>query len=82
MSTQELALWSSRKEGKDFLKEIYKGFPADKAGLKAGDEIIQIGDINLKEYKEDALQLFRGAKIPKLKFNYIRQGKRKMQLLF
>ena len=36
------------------LKEIYKGFPADKAGLKAADEVIQIGDINLKEYKEDA----------------------------
>ena len=38
-----------RKEGKVFLKEIYKGFPADKAGLKAGDEVIQIGDISLKE---------------------------------
>jgi carboxyl-terminal processing protease len=25
--------------------EIYKDFPADKAGLKPGDEIIQIGDV-------------------------------------
>ncbi|UGS21046.1 S41 family peptidase [Flavobacterium cyclinae] len=65
----------SRKEGKVFLKEIYKGFPADKAGLKAGDEIIQIGDINLKEYKEDASQLFRGAKNTKVEIQYIRQGK-------
>ena len=55
-----------RKEGKVFLKEIYKGFPADKAGLKAGDEIIQIGDINLNDYKEDASQLFRGAKNTKV----------------
>ena len=64
-----------RKEGKVFLKEIYKGFPADKAGLKAGDEIIQIGDINLNDYKEDASQLFRGAKNTKVEIQYIRQGK-------
>ena len=64
-----------RKEGKVFLKEIYKGFPADKAGLKAGDEIIQIGDINLKEYQDDASQLFRGAKNTKVEIQYLRQGK-------
>ncbi|HBD26212.1 S41 family peptidase [Flavobacterium sp.] len=64
-----------RKEGKVFLKEIYKGFPADKAGLKAGDEVIQIGDISLKEYKEDASQLFLGAKNTKVEIQYIRQGK-------
>lgn len=65
-----------RREGRVFLKEIYKGFPADKAGLKAGDEIIQIGDINLKEYKEDASQLLRGAKNTKVNINYERQGKK------
>ncbi|MDP5027168.1 MAG: S41 family peptidase, partial [Flavobacterium sp.] len=64
-----------RSEGKVLLKEIYKGFPADKAGLKAGDEVIQIGDISLKEYKEDASQLFRGAKNTKIEIQYIRQGK-------
>jgi len=64
-----------RIEGKVVLKEIYKGFPADKAGLKAADEVIQIGDINLKEYKEDASQLFRGAKNTKIEIQYIRQGK-------
>ena len=64
-----------RKEGKVYLKEIYKGFPADKAGLKAGDEVTQIGDISLKEYKEDASQLFRGAKNTKVEIQYIRQGK-------
>ena len=64
-----------RKDGKVYLKEIYKGFPADKAGLKAGDEVTQIGDISLKEYKEDASQLFRGAKNTKVEIQYIRQGK-------
>ncbi|WP_130734859.1 S41 family peptidase [Flavobacterium sp. J27] len=65
-----------RKEGRVFLKEIYKGFPADKAGLKAGDEITQIGDINLKEYKEDASQLLRGTKNTKVAITFERQGKK------
>ena len=64
-----------RKDGKVFLKEIYKGFPADKAGFKAGDEITQIGDVNLKEYTEDASQLLRGAKNTNIVIKYIRQGK-------
>jgi len=64
-----------RKDGKVYLKEIYKGFPADKAGLKAGDEITQIGDVNLKEYNEDASQLLKGAKNTAVDMQYIRQGK-------
>lgn len=64
-----------RKEGKIFLKEVYKGFPADKAGFKAGDEITQIGDVNLKEYTEDASQLLRGAKNTNIAIKFIRQGK-------
>ena len=66
----------SRKDGRVFIKEIYKGFPADKAGLKAGDEIVQIGDINLKEYKEDASQLLRGAKNTKVNLEILRQDKK------
>lgn len=66
----------TRKEGRVFIKEIYKGFPADKAGLKAGDEIVQIGDINLKEYKEDASQLLRGAKNTKVNLEILRQEKK------
>ena len=64
-----------RKDGKVYLKEIYKGFPADKAGLKAGDEITQIGDISLKEYTEDASQLLKGAKNTNVVIQYTRQGK-------
>lgn len=58
------------------LKEVYQGFSADKAGLKAGDEIVQINDINLKEYKEDASQLLRGSKSTKVNIHYLRQGKK------
>ena len=65
----------TRKDGKIIIKEPYKGYPADKAGLKAGDEIFQIGDVNLKDYKEDASALMRGAKNAKVDVKFIRQGK-------
>jgi carboxyl-terminal processing protease len=67
----------NRKEDKLILKEPYKNFPADKAGLKAGDEIIQIGDVLLSDFKEDASQLLKGAKNTKINVKYIRQGKTK-----
>ncbi len=65
----------TRKEGRLIIKEPYKGFPADKAGLKAGDEILKIGETDLIDYKEDASQLVRGAKNTKIEIKYIRQGK-------
>jgi carboxyl-terminal processing protease len=65
----------TRKEDKLIIREPYKNFPADKAGLKAGDEVIQIGDVLLSEFKDDASQLFRGAKNTKIDVKYIRQGK-------
>jgi carboxyl-terminal processing protease len=65
----------TRKEGRLIIKEPYKNYPADKAGLKAGDEIIQIGDVNLIDFKEDAGQLLRGAKNAKIDIKYKRQGK-------
>lgn len=65
----------TRKEGKLVVKEPYKNYPADKAGLKAGDEIVQIGDVNLEDFKEDAGQLLKGAKNAKIDIKYKRQGK-------
>lgn len=65
----------TRREGKLIIKEPYKDYPADKAGLKAGDEIIQIGDVNLVDFKEDASELLKGTKNTKIDIKYIRQGK-------
>ncbi len=65
----------TRKEDKLIVKEPYKDFPADKAGLKAGDEIIQVGDVLLSDFKDEASQLFKGAKNTKIDVKYIRQGK-------
>lgn len=65
----------SRKEGRLIITEPYKNYPADKAGLKAGDEIIQIGEVNLIDFKEDASQLLKGGKNTKIAIKYKRQGK-------
>jgi carboxyl-terminal processing protease len=65
----------TRKEDKLIIKEPYKGFPADKAGLRAGDEITQIGDVLLADFKDDASQLLKGAKNTKIDIKYLRQGK-------
>ena len=65
----------TRKETKLIIKEVYKNYPADKAGLKAGDEIVQIGDILLADFKEDASELLKGGKNAKVDIKYNRQGK-------
>ncbi|WP_026977301.1 S41 family peptidase [Flavobacterium tegetincola] len=65
----------SRKEGQLIIREPYKDYPADKAGLKAGDEIIQIGTINIVDFKDDISQLLKGAKNTKIAIKYKRQGK-------
>lgn len=65
----------TRKEDKLIVREIYKNFPADKAQLKPGDEIVQIGDVVLSDFKEDASQLLKGAKNTKIDIKYVRQGK-------
>jgi carboxyl-terminal processing protease len=65
----------TRKDDKLIIKEPYKNFPADKAGLKAGDEITQIGDTPLSDFKDDASQLLKGSKGTKIDIKYLRQGK-------
>ena len=65
----------TRRDDKIIIREPYKGFPADKAGLKAGDAIIKIGDIAMADYKDDASQLLKGAKNTKVALVFIRQGK-------
>lgn len=64
----------TRKDDKLILKEVYENMPADKAGFKAGDVITQIGDVVLKDFKEDASQLLKGAKNTRIDIVYFRQG--------
>jgi len=65
----------SRKNDRLIVREPYKNYPADKAGLKAGDEIIQIGDVLIADFKDDASQLLKGTKNTKINIKYLRQGK-------
>lgn len=55
--------------------EPYKDYPADKAGLKAGDEIIKIENIVVADFKEDAGNLLQGAAGTEVNVTYQRQGK-------
>ena len=55
--------------------EPYKDYPADKAGLKAGDEIIKVGNTLIETYKEDAGELLKGATDTSVEVTYKRQGK-------
>ena len=55
--------------------EPYKGYPADKAGLKAGDEIIKMDNQTIADYKDDASNLLKGAPNSSADITYLRQGK-------
>jgi carboxyl-terminal processing protease len=67
----------TRRDDKIIIREVYKDFPADKADLKPGDEIIQIGDVLLSDFQDDASQLMKGAKNKKIDLKYLRQGEKK-----
>lgn len=62
-------------DDKLLIVEPYEGYPADKAGLKAGDEIIRIGDIQVSDFKDNASELLKGANNSKVDITYLRQGK-------
>jgi carboxyl-terminal processing protease len=64
-----------RNKNKITIIEPYKDYPADKAGLKAGDEIIQIGDIVIANFREDTGELLKGTANSKVTIVYKRQGK-------
>ena len=57
--------------------EPYKDYPADKAGLKPGDEIIKIDDIVVADFEENAGELLKGAPNSKVQITFNRQGETK-----
>lgn len=54
--------------------EPYKGYAADKAGLKAGDEIIKVDNVTVADFKDDAGNLLQGAAGSEVEVTYNRQG--------
>jgi carboxyl-terminal processing protease len=57
--------------------EPYKDYPADKAGLKAGDEIINVGGTIISNYKDHAGDLLKGAPDSSVEVIFLRQGETK-----
>lgn len=55
--------------------EPYQNYAADKAGLKAGDEIIQVDKVTVADFKDDAANLLQGAAGTEVSITYKRQGK-------
>ena len=55
--------------------EPYKDYAADKAGLKAGDQIIKVDKIVVADFKDDAANLLQGAAGTEVTITYKRQGK-------
>jgi carboxyl-terminal processing protease len=55
--------------------EPYKNYAADKAGLKAGDEIIKVDNIAVADFQDDAGNLLQGAAGTSVNLTYVRQGK-------
>lgn len=55
--------------------EPFKGYPADQAGLKPGDEIIKVGNTLIETFKDDASELLKGATNTSVDVTYMRQGK-------
>jgi len=63
------------QKDKMIIIEPRKGYPADKAGLKAGDEILKIGDITVADVEGDPGDLLKGAPNSQVEITYTRQGK-------
>ena len=55
--------------------EVYKDLPADKVGLKAGDEIIRIDDVSVSDLEGSATLFLNGKKNTTVKLVYLRKGK-------
>lgn len=66
---------AQQKKDKIIIVEPYKDYPADKAGLKAGDEIIKIGNVAIADLEEDAGELLKGTPGSTVEISYKRQGK-------
>ena len=63
------------KKDKLVIIEPYKNYAADKAGLKAGDEIIKVDDVLVSEFSEGAENLLQGSAGTAVALTYLRNGK-------
>lgn len=64
-------------ESKLVVVEPYEGYAADKAGLKAGDEIIKIGETLVADFDDNAGELLKGANNSTVEVTFVRQRETK-----
>jgi len=64
-------------ENKLVVVEPYQGYAADKAGLKAGDEITKIGETLVADFDDNAGELLKGANNSSVGVTFLRQGETK-----
>jgi carboxyl-terminal processing protease len=62
------------EKDKIIIVEPYQDYPADKAGLKAGDEIVKIGSVRIADFENDAGELLKGVPGSEVEITYVRQG--------
>lgn len=62
-------------DGKILIKEVFEDLPADHAGLKAGDELIKIGETLVADFHDDAGELLKGIPGTSVNLTFKRQGK-------
>ena len=55
--------------------EVFENYPADNAGLRAGDLIIKIDQVSVSSYEDDPRELIKGAAGSRVEVVYSRQGK-------
>jgi carboxyl-terminal processing protease len=68
-----------RSDGKTIVQLPYEGYPAQKAGLLAGDEIVEIDDVNIeKKSATEVNKLLRGAANKPVKLDVRRFGSDKL----
>lgn len=65
----------SNRDGKVVVAEPYKGFPAQKADVRAGDEILEINGVSLKGKANDQVSsMLKGSKGTSVKLLILRPG--------
>jgi carboxyl-terminal processing protease len=64
------------RDGRIFISDPFEGYPAQKAGIKAGDEVITIDNITVKDKNNEQIsQLLKGPKETPIIMTLLRDGK-------
>lgn len=68
----------TQRDGGVYINEPYEGMPAALAGLKAGDQLLAIDDVDVtKKTSSEVSELLKGVPNTKLKIKYQRPGEKK-----